>query len=141
MTGQALLFLRLLLTLSLFAFMIWAVLGLWKDLKLQSSLLIARKIPPISLIIQSDNNSPQIFNYTQAEIIIGRDPACECSLLDDAVSSQHARLSYHHAQWWLEDFNSTNGTKLNNEPLTTATVIISGDKINCGHTSLTVVFN
>jgi pSer/pThr/pTyr-binding forkhead associated (FHA) protein len=141
MTGQVLLFLRLLLTISLFAFLAWALLTLWRDLSLQSKLLAARKVPPLSLIVQSENNAPQIQNYTQAEITIGRDPGCECAVYDDAVSSQHARLTYHHSQWWLEDLNSTNGTKLNSEPLTTATVIISGDIIYCGHTSITIVFS
>jgi pSer/pThr/pTyr-binding forkhead associated (FHA) protein len=76
--------------------------------------------------------------FDQGEITVGRDPDCDCLISDEAASARHARLAYHHNQWWLEDLKSTNGTRLNDERLTVATVIISGDKIGCGHTTLTV---
>jgi pSer/pThr/pTyr-binding forkhead associated (FHA) protein len=68
------------------------------------------------------------------EITIGRDPGCECQVNDEAISSRHARLSFHHNQWWLEDLASTNGTLLNQEPLLMPTVVISDDKFSCGST-------
>jgi pSer/pThr/pTyr-binding forkhead associated (FHA) protein len=141
MTGEVLLALRLLVGVSLFAFLGWALWLLWSDLKIQAGLLASRKVPPLSLLIQADDESPQLTNFSQAEITIGRDPACECLLRDDAVSTHHARLAYHHSQWWVEDLGSKNGTKLNSEVLTNPTVVISGDKIYCGHTTLTIVIN
>ena len=69
---------------------------------------------------------------------IGRDPACECPVDDEAVSARHARLSYHHNQWWLEDLDSTNGTLLNQEKLAIPTVVISGDEFRCGGTRFTI---
>ena len=139
MTGEVLLALRLLLGVSLFAFLGWVLWLLWSDLQIQSGLLAVRKVPPLSLLVQSADESPQLHNYLQADITIGRDPACECILNDEAVSTHHARLSYHHLQWWIEDLESKNGTQLNQETLIVPTVIISGDKIQCGHTALTVV--
>jgi pSer/pThr/pTyr-binding forkhead associated (FHA) protein len=50
------------------------------------------------------------------------------------MSAHHARLVHHHGQWWLEDLNSTNGTYLNSEKLTTSAVIITGDEFKCGNT-------
>jgi pSer/pThr/pTyr-binding forkhead associated (FHA) protein len=141
MTGEVLLALRLLVGVSLFAFLGWALWLLWSDLKIQAGLLASRKVPPLSLLTQADDESPQLTNFSQAEITIGRDPACECLLRDDAVSTHHARLAYHHSQWWVEDLGSKNGTKLNSEALTNPTVVISGDKIYCGHTTLTIVIN
>jgi pSer/pThr/pTyr-binding forkhead associated (FHA) protein len=141
MTGEVLLALRLLLGVSLFAFLSWVLWLQWNDLRIQSGLLAARKVPPLSLIVQVADDSPQLFNFTLAEITIGRDPACECLLNDDAVSTHHSRLSYHHMQWWIEDLGSKNGTKLNQEILSMPTVVISGDKIDCGHTMLTVLIN
>jgi pSer/pThr/pTyr-binding forkhead associated (FHA) protein len=139
MTGEVLLALRLLVGVSLFAFLGWVLWLLWSDLQIQAGLLASRKVPPLSLQIQANDESPQLINYSQAEITIGRDPACECLLQDDAVSTHHARLAYHHSQWWLEDLGSRNGTKLNSELLTNPTVVISGDIIFCGHTTLTIV--
>jgi hypothetical protein len=141
MTGEVLLALRLLTGVSLFALLGWVLWLQWSDLRIQAGLLESRKVPPLSLLIQPQDESAQLVNFIQAEITIGRDPACECLLRDEAVSTHHARLAYHHSQWWLEDLGSKNGTTLNSELLANPTVVTSGDKINCGHTSLTVVIN
>ena len=141
MTGEVLLALRLLLGVSLFAFLGFVFWLLWSDLRIHASMLASRKIPPLSLLVQIEDNPPQLYNFQVAEITIGRDPACECMLPDEAVSTHHARLTYHHTQWWLEDFESKNGTTLNQELLSTPTVVISGDQIHCGRTSLTIVIN
>ena len=112
MTGELLLALRLLLGVSLFAFLAWVLWFQWNDLRIQAGLLAARKVPPLSLLIQTAEDSARLFNFIQAEITIGRDPACECLLKDEAVSTHHARLSFHQMQWWVEDLESKNGTKL-----------------------------
>ncbi|MEZ0395125.1 MAG: FHA domain-containing protein [Anaerolineales bacterium] len=139
MSGILFLILRLLLTVGLYAFLLWAFLLLWQDIRQQATLLTLRKVPPLSLVIQRPDSPAQIRHFSQPEITIGRDPACECPIKEDTVSARHARLSYHHNQWWLEDLNSTNGTLLNNEPLSTPTVIISNDEIGCGKARLTVL--
>ena len=138
MSGPVVLVLRVLLTVSLYVFLGWAFTNLWRDIKLQSALLAARRIPPISLTLNLAGNIHQIRRFIQAEVTIGRDPACECPLDDQAVSARHARLSYHHNQWWLEDLDSTNGTLLNQEKLATPTVVISGDEFRCGATNINV---
>ena len=66
--------------------------------------------------------------------MIGRDTHCDLSVLDEALSSHHARITFHHGQWWLEDLNSRNGTLLNREKLNTPAVIITGDQFKCGNT-------
>ncbi|HQU36847.1 MAG TPA: FHA domain-containing protein, partial [Anaerolineales bacterium] len=63
---------------------------------------------------------------------------CDVSLMDETLSAQHARITYHHRQWWLEDLNSTNGTSLNENPLTTPTVVISEDEFKCGNVSFVI---
>lgn len=141
MTGEVLLALRIILGVSIFAFLGWVLWLLWNELKIQAGLLSTLKVPPLSLTVQTTDKSPVFLSFTQAEITLGRDPACECLLDDDAVSSHHARLSYHQIHWWLEDLDSKNGTRLNQEILTTPTVVISGDRISCGHSVITVQFN
>jgi pSer/pThr/pTyr-binding forkhead associated (FHA) protein len=139
MSGPILLVLRILLAASLYAFLGLAFFLLWQEIRQQAALLALRKVPPISLMIQREDTPAQIRHFTQPEITIGRDPACECPIQDETVSARHARLSYHHGQWWLEDLNSTNGTLLNREPVSTPTVLISDDEIGCGKARLTVV--
>jgi pSer/pThr/pTyr-binding forkhead associated (FHA) protein len=132
MSGPIALALRLLLTISLYVFLGWAFINLWRDLKVQGALLASRKVPPISLTITRNKFAPQVRHFIQPEITIGRDPACECPVEDEAISARHARLSFHHNQWWIEDLNSTNGTILNQEMLDMPTVVISDDKFKCG---------
>ena len=70
--------------------------------------------------------------------MIGRDTNCDLSIMDEALSAHHARLTHHHGQWWLEDLNSTNGTFLNREKLTTPAVVITGDHFKCGNTVFSI---
>jgi len=91
-------------------------------------------VPRLVLTIRRSEQMPQRRFFTQGEITIGRDPACECSVDDDSVSARHARLSYHHHQWWLEDLGSTNGTLLNHVRVQMPTVVISEDEFICGET-------
>jgi pSer/pThr/pTyr-binding forkhead associated (FHA) protein len=70
--------------------------------------------------------------------MIGRGSHSDISVTDDALSVNHARISFHHAQWWLEDIGSTNGTFLNKDQISVPTVIISGDNFKCGNTSFAV---
>jgi pSer/pThr/pTyr-binding forkhead associated (FHA) protein len=138
MSGPFVLALRLMVTVSLYAFLAWAFTNLWRDIKLQSVLLASRKIPPVSLTLAHPGLVLQNRRFAQAEVTIGRDPACECPVDDESISARHARLSYHHNQWWLEDLGSTNGTRINQEKLALPTVIVSGDEFRCGNTLFTV---
>ncbi len=138
MSAPLLLALRVGLALSLYAFLGWAFLMLWRSLQKQSELLAARKTPPISLTYPGMQSKPVTQHFNQPEITLGRDPHCEVALESETVSAYHARLTHHHGQWWLEDLNSTNGTTLNEERVSTPTVVISNDKISCGKVTLRV---
>jgi pSer/pThr/pTyr-binding forkhead associated (FHA) protein len=140
MSAPFLLFLRAIMTLSLYAFMAWAFLLLWRNLKTQGELLAIRKTPPLALTYHDAASNSLTRHFRHPEITLGRDPHCEVYLDNETVSAQHARLSYHHGQWWLEDLNSTNGTTLNGEEVDTATIVISGDEIHCGKAPLQVRF-
>ena len=134
MSGPVVLVIRILLAISLYAFLVWAFVGIWRDIKQQAVLLAARKIPPISLTIDRGEPGRQVRHFLLPDVTIGRDPACECHVDDEAISARHARLSYHHNQWWLEDLNSANGILLNQGQLSMPTVVMSDDEFICGGT-------
>jgi pSer/pThr/pTyr-binding forkhead associated (FHA) protein len=138
MIGSIALVLRFLMAVILYAFLGWALFSLWYDIKQHSALLASRKVPAITLIITSSDSNKQKRYYIQPEVIIGRDPSCECPINDEAASARHARLSYHHGHWWLEDMASTNGTLLNDENLSMPTVVMSDDKFMCGQTTFRI---
>jgi pSer/pThr/pTyr-binding forkhead associated (FHA) protein len=134
MIATTVLILRLTLAVALYAFLAWALWTLLQELKQQGDKLAVQKKPAITLHIKLDQGNETVRRFLQPEVMIGRDPNCDLSMMDEALSAHHARLAHHHGQWWLEDLNSTNGTFLNHEKLTTAAVVITGDKFKCGNT-------
>ena len=138
MSGVIVLALRLALAACLYAFLGWALFNLWRDLQTRGASLAGRKAPSLSLTLQRKGRETIRRAFQQTEIMVGRDPACDVLLDDDAISARHVQLSHHHGQWWVEDLGSTNGTRLNQSPLATPTVLTTGDQIECGHTALIV---
>lgn len=88
-------------------------------------------IPMLSLF-QGGYLTQPVFQCSSTEAIVGRDPACDLILADKTVSGQHARLSYQMTQWWVEDLQSTNGTRLNQEAVSSPVVLTSGDELCFG---------
>lgn len=130
MIAFLLLLLRLTLTAALYGFLGWALYTLWRDFQSRQSML-SYQAPALQLSIETDQG-PQRLRFSQPFVLIGRNRSCDFAIDDRTLSSQHARLSYHHSQWWLEDLGSTNGTLLHGEPVTTPVVLSNGDPITCG---------
>jgi pSer/pThr/pTyr-binding forkhead associated (FHA) protein len=137
MVGTILFVLRLALVMALYAFLAWALILLWQDLKRQSQILTPRQLPALTLLYQLRDETRSMRFITQ-EVTIGRDPACDFSVDDKTVSAQHARLCHRQGQWWVEDLNSTNGTYLNDEPVSSPLVLTSGDQVRCGQVVLDI---
>ncbi len=125
--------LRILLVLILFAFLGGTIFILWKDLQFRSQNIQNRKVPAITLIDRSGAVENNETSFSIAEVSIGRDPANSISLEENVVSNRHASLAYRNGHWWLEDLGSTNGTYLNDEKVSTPTILISGDDLHIGN--------
>lgn len=129
--GVIVLVIRIAFALILIGMLVYALRMLWRDFSNQSTSVRTRLIPPISLLSTQGNEIlPQTF--TKPQVTVGRDPGCDYRIANETVSGVHARLTYHHNQWWVEDNHSTNGTYLNDERILTPTVLISEDEIRCG---------
>ena len=68
-------------------------------------------------------------------MIIGRDSRSDILLNDLSVSRRHARLTYIYNEYCLEDLNSTNGTILNDQPVTKR-ILNHGDILRIGSFTL-----
>lgn len=134
MSGTFLLILRLGMALALYAFLGWAILTLWRDIKRQSELLAVRRVPEIVLREQMGES----YRFNVPELIIGRNQNSDLILAEKTVSAEHARLSYHHGNWWVEDLLSRNGTYLNQELLSEPVVITTGDELRFGQVILRI---
>ena len=138
MIATVVLALRLALAIALYAFLAWAFITLLQDLRQQGSKLSTPIKLGITFYTRIEEGRESARHFTQPEIILGRDTHCDLSVMDEAMSAHHARVIYHHGQWWLEDLNSTNGTFLNQEQLATPAVIITGDEFKCGNTIFSI---
>jgi len=69
------------------------------------------------------------------DVTLGRDAGCTVALADPDVSRQHARIVRTGNSHVLVDMESTNGTRLNGEPVSEAT-LRDGDELALGGTVL-----
>jgi len=130
--------LRTLIAITLYAFLGYALWLLWRDLRNQEQTLTAQQVMPINLGIELAGIT-QRQRFISAEVVIGRDPNCACVINSNTVSAHHARLSFHHHQWWVDDLGSTNCTLLNDEVISESVVLTPGDQLRCGDAILTVL--
>jgi len=137
MTSILVFFLRILIALTLYGFLGWALYTIWRELKFETERSASRNIPTLHAILYNADQETE-HAFTGGEVLIGRSSTCNLPVQNDTVSSQHTRLNYTQNQWWVEDLNSTNGTFLNNERLEIPTVIMSGDEIRCGQVVMVV---
>ncbi len=126
------------MALALYGFLGLYFITLWRDLKHQALSLAKQHVPPLLITLHGANGKAEQLRFTSPEVTIGRHPSCEWVLPNETVSSRHARLVYHHDQWWLEDLNSRNGTFLNGEALTAPAVLTDQDNIRCGQVNFSL---
>jgi hypothetical protein len=83
-------------------------------------------------VMRSGPTPGATFPLASDQLIIGRDAASGVAINDAEVSRQHARLTFQGGKYVLEDLGSTNGTFVNGQRLTGATVLKSGDVVSLG---------
>lgn len=70
---------------------------------------------------------------------LGRMPGCQVVIDSDFASRRHAQIVRRDQVYWLRDLGSKNGTLLNNEPVTTETMLSDGAEIRIGEVTLRFV--
>jgi len=121
--------LRLLAALILYLFIAGVILMLWRDLRAAS--LYALHIPIAYLRIEGMGEESGRFKL-QEENIIGRAVENTIPIVNETVSTRHARLAFYKGQWLLEDLGSRNGTRVNEVPVNEPLVLADGDRIQLG---------
>ncbi len=91
----------------------------------------AKQKPACLLVVGGELNG-SIFNLEPGETVIGRNPDCAISLDFHGVSRRHFTIHTSEQEVLLTDLGSANGTYLNNQKLTTPTVLKRADMIKIG---------
>ena len=71
-------------------------------------------------------------------ITIGRSESCDLTFDDGKVSRQHARIERRQESFWVVDLNSSNGVFVNEQRITEAVQLKSGDQLRIGDSIITV---
>ena len=83
------------------------------------------------LILQPTGATPIPYELSEELLTIGRSPDNIVHIDDPSVSGRHAQLSQVGETFHLQDLNSTNGTRVNGEVIT-STALKVGDRIRFG---------
>jgi predicted component of type VI protein secretion system len=69
---------------------------------------------------------------TQKQFLIGRDPECQLRPASALISKRHCALLVRGEQAFVRDFESTNGTALNDTPVKGEQEVHNGDRLRIG---------
>lgn len=89
-----------------------------------------------SRLVLTEGGGPQSTDLVPPETLIGRDAGCHIHIPDSSVSHRHARIYHSDGEWYVEDLGSTNGTYVNDRPLTRPVVLRPGDTVAIGRSML-----
>jgi pSer/pThr/pTyr-binding forkhead associated (FHA) protein len=81
--------------------------------------------------IRSDSGEQTSHDLVDETVTIGRSPENSIRLEDVSVSGRHAALMLVGENCYLKDLNSTNGTRVNGQPVTSV-LLRAGDRIRFG---------
>lgn len=96
----------------------------------------SRRSGPTRLVVTEGPLRGTTLPLGASAVLIGRAPSCTLVLDDDYSSSRHARVFPEGDQWLVEDMGSTNGTFLDDQPVTDPVPVNPGAQIRIGQSVL-----
>src|SRR5581483_10389856 len=91
------------------------------------------------MVLNAGNASGQAIPITIPQFIIGRDPRCNLRPASAMISKQHCALIIKDGKVYLKDFDSTNGTFVNDQQIKGAVGLKNGDVIKVGPLTFQIV--
>lgn len=89
------------------------------------------------LLITEADGSTRVVVLDAGPLLMGRDPACELPFPNDAeLSRRHLVIEPEGGKWWVRDLGSTNGTRVNGNPLNAKYLLKAGDTISASKVSM-----
>ena len=86
---------------------------------------------------------PLVYEFDQARVVVGRAAGADVQLPHPSVSASHASVRQHGAGYALVDESSTNGTRVNGQPLVPGRPkpLRDGDQIELGGFQITIALS
>lgn len=88
-----------------------------------------------ALLLLTGPSAGSRFDIT-TEATLGRSPSCEIPLEDHKVSRRHAKIEVKDGQARVTDLGSRNGTVVNGEKIEAEAILLPGDRVQVGETTV-----
>lgn len=92
----------------------------------------------LSLVVTSGKPEGKEIPIRLSQFVIGRDPECHLRPASPLISKRHCALIVRDEKVYLRDFNSTNGTIVNKQPLRGEIELKNGDEFAVGPLTFSV---
>ncbi len=87
----------------------------------------------LSLVVMTDGKQRgKVLNIPLAQFLIGRDPQCHLRPASPMISKRHCALIQRDGKVFIRDFDSTNGTIVNDQPVKGEIELHHNDQLKVG---------
>jgi len=87
----------------------------------------------LSLVVLTPGaNQGKVLEIKLSQFVVGRDPQCQLRPASPMISKRHCAILQREGKAFVRDFDSTNGTFVNNEPVKGETELHNGDQLKMG---------
>lgn len=98
-------------------------------------------VPNNQITLTLPNGQIAYSGNLENDVVLGRSQGCTVTLEDAEISRTHCRIHLNNGACALSDMESTNGVYLNDTKLNQAAVLVDGDIIKLGQTTLVVTLS
>jgi predicted component of type VI protein secretion system len=94
----------------------------------------------LSLVVQTPGpNQGKVLEIKLSQFVVGRDPQCHLRPASPMISKRHCAVLQREGKAFVRDFDSTNGTFVNNEQVKGEIELHNGDQLKIGPLMFTVL--
>ncbi len=87
----------------------------------------------LNLVVMTPGpNQGKVLEIKLSQFVVGRDPQCHLRPASPMISKRHCAVLQREGKAFVRDFDSTNGTFVNNEPVKGEIELHQGDQLKMG---------
>src|SRR5437773_4550316 len=91
------------------------------------------RLMKLSLVVLTEGKSEgKVIPITLSQFLIGRDPQCQLRPASALISKRHCAVLVRNGRVYVRDFDSTNGTFVNEKPVKGEAELQDADQLKVG---------
>jgi predicted component of type VI protein secretion system len=92
----------------------------------------------VSLVVASGVHQGKVIPIAGPQFVIGRDEGCQLRPASPAISKRHCAIRVRDGKVFVEDFGSTNGTFVDDQPVSAEQEVAAGARVKVGPLDFTL---